>query len=930
MGKKKTVHVLSNTHWDREWRFPFEETRFLLVDLVDWLLDLMESTPEYEFYNFDSQTIFLEDYLEYRPENRERLQALIQAGRLIVGPWYTLPEMFSVGGEAVVRNLLIGGRIAEDFGKCSKVGYTPTSYGQVSQIAQIYDSFGIDGIIFYRGIHHSECTNEYILESPDGTRILGICLSRHFCRGAFYIHVVKRTMHQPEWYQKGGFRYGEQDTLAFHLCRADEDHEEEPVLLRSPFGRMCLLKHVAEGVRGAMEDVLEKATTDCLVLMDGMDSTYPNPLLPKILKKANEVNPDWKFIHSSLPKFLEDLKSRIDPKKLTVLKGERRHPSPDTMFSAFLKDSLSARLYIKQRNAQVERTLSRWAEPFSCVASALAGKEYPARPLLRAWKTLLACHAHDSIGGLSPDQIHKDMMGRFDQADLIGKTITKRALGDLITKVDTSDCQPEDVLVSAFNPLSFAVDAVPYVYIDLPREKNIRAFSLYDHKGKKVPHQVISREDSYLIATEPSETPMTFNTTKWKVAFEAKGIPALGFKTFTVRPEPGKRTNYGSLITGTNTMENEFLKVAIQPDGTLTVTDKASEEVYSKLLHFEDAGEWGDPWTRMVPLGDRIYSSLGQPVKVQLLEDGPVCAAFSIEMKWSLPVGIDNASKQRTTEEREIVIVSKVSVKKGIPRVFIDVEVDNTVGNHRLRALFDSGFHPKHSVASGAFDVLTRNVALPDTSTWTEPITGTNPHYGLVAVENGKRGVAVLSHGLTEYEVSDTDSGTIALTLLRAFSYPKMSGLALENRVARVGNEGSQCYGTHRFPLALCFYSGSWDKAGVIEQMQEHQYPPMTVHHSPYKGEGLSRCESFFRLEPSVLSLSAIKQSEDGSMSIVRFFNPLDEPVQGHLWSRTAVKSVALLNLDETIASKETVTRKHHIALTVPAKKIVTLGFTLE
>ena len=147
---QKTIHVLSNTHWDREWRFPLEHTRLLLVGLVDRLLDIMESCPDYKYFNFDSQTIFLEDYLEYRPENRNRLASLVKQGRLIVGPWYTLPEEYCVGGESLVRNLLMGRQVGDSFGQTSRVGYTPTSYGQISQMAQLYNGFDIDGIIFYR------------------------------------------------------------------------------------------------------------------------------------------------------------------------------------------------------------------------------------------------------------------------------------------------------------------------------------------------------------------------------------------------------------------------------------------------------------------------------------------------------------------------------------------------------------------------------------------------------------------------------------------------------------------------------------------------------------------------------------------------------------------------------------------------------------
>jgi alpha-mannosidase len=364
-GRQKIIHVLSNTHWDREWRFPFQQTRLLLVSLVDRLLELMETRPDYRYFNFDSQTIFLDDYLELRPENRERLAALIRDKRLIVGPWYTLPEEYCVGGESLVRNLLMGRRVGDSFGYTSRVGYTPTSYGQISQMAQLYAGFDVDGLIIYRGICPAECTNEYFLESPDGTRILGVRLSRYVSRGAFFLYVSRRTMHEKDF---RGYQWGDEGCLPFHFCRADEDHEEEPVLLRTPYRNTCNLEHIEEGVRQAMDDVLASATTDCLVLFDGMDRTAPNPNLPEILEAANRVHPDWKFEHSSLPRFLEDLKSRIQPEQLTVLKGERRHPSVDNMFNAFLKDSISSRMYLKLRNAQVERALIRWAEPFSCLA----------------------------------------------------------------------------------------------------------------------------------------------------------------------------------------------------------------------------------------------------------------------------------------------------------------------------------------------------------------------------------------------------------------------------------------------------------------------------------------------------------------------------------------------------------------------------------
>ena len=98
MERDYTMHVVSHTHWDREWYKPFQHFRMRLVDLTDGLLKLLETDPEYKVFTFDGQTIVLEDYLEIRPENEERLRKLVNEGRIIIGPWYNQPDEFLISG----------------------------------------------------------------------------------------------------------------------------------------------------------------------------------------------------------------------------------------------------------------------------------------------------------------------------------------------------------------------------------------------------------------------------------------------------------------------------------------------------------------------------------------------------------------------------------------------------------------------------------------------------------------------------------------------------------------------------------------------------------------------------------------------------------------------------------------------------------------
>ena len=65
-----------------------ENYRFRLVKMMDRLLDLMERQLSYTFVT-DGQYMLVEDYLLVRPEMEDRVKQLVQAGRLLVGPWYT-------------------------------------------------------------------------------------------------------------------------------------------------------------------------------------------------------------------------------------------------------------------------------------------------------------------------------------------------------------------------------------------------------------------------------------------------------------------------------------------------------------------------------------------------------------------------------------------------------------------------------------------------------------------------------------------------------------------------------------------------------------------------------------------------------------------------------------------------------------------------
>lgn len=99
----------------------------------------------------DAQTVVLEDYLEIRPGKRELLKKYIEKGNIIVAPWYLQNDFYLTSGEATIRNLLEGRRLAKEFGGCGTAGYAPDQFGNISQLPQILQNFGIDNFVFGRG-----------------------------------------------------------------------------------------------------------------------------------------------------------------------------------------------------------------------------------------------------------------------------------------------------------------------------------------------------------------------------------------------------------------------------------------------------------------------------------------------------------------------------------------------------------------------------------------------------------------------------------------------------------------------------------------------------------------------------------------------------------------------------------------------------------
>ncbi|HUS47127.1 MAG TPA: hypothetical protein VM098_03330, partial [Phycisphaerae bacterium] len=361
---KHQIHLISLTHWDREWRFPFEETRMLLVEMMDGLLDLLDGNPKYGHYHLDGQSILLEDYLEARPENRQRLIEHIRAGRILIGPWYTLAAVSMVNGESLVRNLLMGMKVCAEFGPRMDVGYTPAGYGQPSQIPQILRNFGVESAMFYRGISRKACPNaEYWWEGPDGSRVLGFRLG-DYARANFFYFVFRPVVHNRDNTQMA--HHWEDGGLPVRMC--DGRSTTCYYVLEAASGFHA--ENVADSLMKLDSDEIRGTTTPYGLAMQCDDSVEPHVSEVRIIEEANRRLGKGSIRHSSLPEYVRLVREHIEKNdvRLETLTGEMRHTLHEGVWTDLLPDVLGNRPDCRQDHRRSEIMLQRWAEPWATIA----------------------------------------------------------------------------------------------------------------------------------------------------------------------------------------------------------------------------------------------------------------------------------------------------------------------------------------------------------------------------------------------------------------------------------------------------------------------------------------------------------------------------------------------------------------------------------
>lgn len=872
MDKEKlTVHLISHNHWDREWIFTARYTNRWLPPFFANVFNMLEREPRYRFV-LDGQTAIIEDYLNELPhkevEQRERqLRDFVRRGQLLIGPAYLQPDWGLVSGESLVRNLMIGHKMAARLGSVMKAGWMLDNFGQIAQAPQIYKGFGIDGVFVWRGVDMGDDPKtEFLWEAPDGSQVLAIYLINSY-RNAMVLSLTR--------------------DIALERIRTEA--------------------HALESF----------ATSPNVLLMNGYEQVpWPDDVLPIIAEFNEQESNRMVCVQSTPPEYLAAV--RDTARELSVIQGYFY----SGRYMPVLKGVFSSRSQLKLLNNECQRELERWAEPFATIAWTL-GAEYPREKLEKAWKTLMLNHAHDDMCGCSIDNIARDMEDRFRQVQQMATEITEDSL-KAIANTANNCCNDSLTSIVVFNPSTRERSEVISFALDLP--EGSATFTITDGKGQVAPCQITEQNDNQVA-----------------LYLYARDVPSLGYKTWYVRagsatPEPYEPV---TATAETRTLENEFLHVTINEDGSLNVTDKQTGQSHVNLGYFEDGGDAGDTYDYSWPASDTVITSLGEKAEITLVESGPLLARFRIELQLNLPESLSEDRKQRSATTRLLPIISYVELTAGSHRVEIKTLLKNVVKDHRLRVMFPSGISSDHCYAEEPFDIARLPVnteqAVPELSArvrrlmlagrYTAPVN-THPFQNFIDFSDDQHGLAIISRRGTEYEIL-AEHGTIALTLLRSVGW-----LTRYDLLTRTGDVGphiftpeAQCLGDHVFHYAIYPHSHNWpqDRAHIEAFSHNLRLRVVQSHGAGRLPDELSFLSLTTPDAVNAFRLTAVKRAEAGDGVIIRFFSTCEQPTTGEMkawWGydqgvvRTSLNEEEQDNLD---------TSNGAMSIQARAKEIVTL-----
>lgn len=866
----KTVHVFPHTHWDREWYFTTSRSKvYLLKDLMH-VIDNLQHNTGYDRFILDGQASLVEDYLKWRPQDKNVIKQLVADKKLIIGPWYTQTDQFVISGESIVRNLQYGMDVCNELGTYMNVGYVPDSFGQESSMPQIYKGFGIPDTMFWRGVSEENVDHtEFVWKGEDGSKV--------------------NVYQIPSGYYIGG---------------VVDETQLDKIMHQEPFA-----------------SIVKRSTTSHIAFPNGFDQAPARKNLPELIKKLNDANKDFHFEVSSIQEYIDAVKS--EKPKLEEISGEFTNGKNMRIH----KSIYSSRSDLKKLNTKIQYYLVNILEPVLTMGEHY-GVDYPREAVNDIWKLMFENAAHDSIGSCVSDTTNEDVYMRYKQVRDISTNLVEVTLREVATQIKKN--KKYEISLSVFNTLPVDRTEITKISFYAPSQD----FEIVDENDQSVDFSIESCEDQteYIsgqtIQLNPGEK--IYKPEKiYKVIASvfAKDVPAMGYKQLYINENAKKN----EVIKAVNDriLENDNFKIAIQDNGSLTITDKASGKVYENQAVLEENGDDGDSFNYSPAKKDLIIYSTDQANTISVTKSGLVSLA-KIDYDFSVPENLDDRAEKNCNVKMPVSV--EIRLEKDSPVIKFNVKIDNRGPlDHRLCIDFATGISSKVSYADQQFGTIKRPVYrekemkswAANKENWNEKPISIETCQSFVALSNNENTVSVFPKGVREYEIIGKDYSTIRLTLFR--TYGMMGKVDLLYRPGRASGEkviatpNAELQSELNFELGLSITNKEFDDSNVASKAKDYDTPEQYYEYADFlNGRLIFNMDSVDRTldeNGSILHtngnliLSTLKKADHRSGYIARFYNGYaDEATDDQIVFNKEPNRVELVDLKEDTIKKLPIT----------------------
>ncbi|MDV2996091.1 MAG: hypothetical protein N4J56_005745 [Chroococcidiopsis sp. SAG 2025] len=390
------IFLLGHAHLDLAWLWAVSETWEAAQRTFTSVLNLQQAFPELTFCH---STPALYAWVEqHRPDLFTAIQQLVKAGRWeIVGGLWVEPELNTVSGESIVRQLLYGQRYVQaKFGQISSVAWLPDSFGFCATLPQFLSLGGMEYFVTQK-LRWNDTTQfpdeVFWWRSPDGTDLLSL-MSAPIGEG---IDPVKMAAYACDWEAK------------------------------TQLPQVLWLPGVGDHGGGPTRDMLEVARR-----------WQQSPFFP-----------DLEFTTSE--KYLREIR-HVE----TLLATSLHFPIwQNELYLEFHRGCYTSHADQKRFNRRCEDLLYQ-AESFATLAMLTAETAYPQTEIEEAWKKVLFNQFHDILPGSAIPEVYVDANQGWQEAEQTATAILNQSLQAIASQINfPPPPHPEAQPIVVFNSLNW-------------------------------------------------------------------------------------------------------------------------------------------------------------------------------------------------------------------------------------------------------------------------------------------------------------------------------------------------------------------------------------------------------------------------------------------------------------------------------------------